>query len=102
MELNEFITNVLTEVVLGVKNANKTLSPDGSGAPFEIEAYRRDNERGFINFDIAVKTTEGTIKGGKAGIEVLNIGIGGKAEKNSSSEISNRIKFSILPNRNIS
>lgn len=101
MELNEFITKVLTEIVSGIENANKTLSSDGSHSPFEIEAYGRDDERGFINFDIAVRTTEGKSKGGKAGIEVLNIGIGGKVEKNSSSEISNRIKFSVLPNRSI-
>lgn len=101
MELNEFITKVLTEVVVGIKNANKALTPDGSRSTFEIEAYSRDNERGFINFDIAVKTTEGTSKNGRVGIEILNVGFGGKAEKNAGLEVSNRIRFSVLPNKNI-
>jgi hypothetical protein len=97
MELNEFITNVLVEIATGVKNANKNL---GIGA-FAIEAYRREKETGYIAFDIAVRTSEASGKDAKGGIQVLNLGIGGKLEKTSTLENANRIKFYILPSSNI-
>lgn len=97
MELNEFITKVLVDIHKGVKNANDELE----NRPFEIEPFNRDKATGFISFDIAVKTIEGGSKGVKGGIEVLNIGIGGKSESSSLQENANRIKFYILPSRRI-
>lgn len=97
MELNEFITNVLVEIATGVKAANTKL---GSSS-YAIEAYRRDNETGFISFDIAVKTSEESGKGAKGGIQVLNIGVSGGLKKLSTNEQANRIRFYILPSRNI-
>ena len=97
MELNEFITNVLVEIATGVTNANSKLENHA----FEIEAFRRDKETGFIAFDLAVKTSEEHGKDAKAGIQVLNLGIGGKIGKTSAQETANRIKFYILPSKNI-
>ena len=99
MELNEFITNVLVEIATGVENANKKLANHA----FEIEAFRREKETGYIAFDLAVKTSDASGKGAKGGIQVLNlgIGIGGKIEKTSTHESANRIKFYILPSKNI-
>ena len=97
MELNEFITKVLVEITTGVKNANSTI---GEGT-FEMEAFGREKETGFISFDLAVKTSENKGKGANGGIQVLNIGIGGKISKDSSQETANRIKFYVMPGRNI-
>lgn len=97
MELNEFITNVLVEIAMGVENANKKLTNHA----FEIEAFRREKETGYIAFDLAVKTSDASGKGAKGGIQVLNLGIGGKIEKTSTHESANRIKFYILPSKNI-
>lgn len=97
MELNEFITNVLVEIATGVENANKNLNSHA----FEIEAFRREKETGYIAFDLAVKTSEASGKDAKGGIQVLNLGIGGKFEKTSTHESANRIKFYILPSKNI-
>lgn len=97
MELNEFITNVLVEIATGVENANKKLTNHA----FEIEAFRREKETGYIAFDLAVKTSDASGKNAKGGIQVLNLGIGGKFEKTSTHESANRIKFYILPSKNI-
>ncbi len=97
MELNEFITNVLVEIESGIKNANSKLGNHS----FEIEAYRRDSETGFISFDIAVRTSDENGKDAKAGILVLNLGVGGSMKNSSVQEQANRIKFFILPSRNI-
>ena len=97
MELNEFITNVLVEITTGIKNANSKI---GEGT-FEMEAFRRERETGFISFDLAVKTSENKGKGANGGIQVLNIGIGGKVNKDTSHETANRIKFYVMPGKNI-
>lgn len=97
MDLNEFITKVLVEVATGIENANKGLQSHS----FEMEGYRRERETGFISFDLAVKTSEANGKDAKAGIQVLNLGIGGKFEKTTTHESANRIKFYIMPSKNI-
>ena len=97
MELSEFITKVLVEVTTGIKNANSSI---GEGT-FEMEAFRRDGETGFISFDLAVKTSESKGNGANGGIQVLNIGIGGKISKDSSHEQQNRVKFYVMPGKNI-
>ena len=66
-----------------------------------MEAFRREKETGFISFDLAIKTSSEKGKGINGGIQVLNIGVGGKAENSSSKEVANRIKFFILPTKNI-
>ena len=97
MELNEFITNALVEIATGVENANKKLTDHA----FEIEAFRREKETGYIAFDLAVRTSDASGKDVKGGIQVLNLGIGGKMELTSTYESANRIQFYILPSKNI-
>ena len=97
MKLNEFITDVLTEIATGLENANQKLG----NRSFEMEAFRRDKETGFISFDIAVKTGGENGKDAKAGIQVLNLGIGGGVKNLSTHEQANRIKFFVLPSKNI-
>jgi len=97
MELNSFITKILTEISTGITNANKVL---GAGK-FGMEPYERKNERGYIMFDVAVTTTgkEGKTGTGSIGIQVLNLG--GKVEKQDIMENSNRIRFYIIPTKYI-
>jgi hypothetical protein len=97
MELNQFITKALVEIATGITNANTELN----NRSFEIEAFRRDKETGFVSFDIAVKTNEENGKGAKAVIQVINLGIGGEVKKSSNNEQANRIKFYVLPCKNI-
>ncbi len=97
MELNEFITKVLVEITTGIKNANSSI---GEGT-FEMEAFRREKETGFISFDLAVKSNEEQGKGAKGGIQVLNLGIGGDVNKSTTHESANRIKFYVMPGKNI-
>lgn len=97
MNLNEFITNALTEIAKGLENANKNIGERS----FEMEAFKRDRETGFISFDIAVKTGGESGKDAKAGIQVLNLGIGGGVKDLSTHEQANRIKFFVLPSKNI-
>jgi hypothetical protein len=97
MELHEFITKVLGDISLGIKNANKLVD----GQPFTIERYQRDNERGYISFDVGVTTSNKSEKSGGAGIQVQVLNIGGKSGKQESQENYNRIKFFIIPERDI-
>ena len=97
MELHEFITKVLEDVSLGIKNANKSVE----GQPFTIERYRRENERGYISFDVAVTTSNASEKGGGVGLHVQVLNIGANGSKQESQENYNRIKFFIIPDRDI-
>lgn len=97
MELNEFISKVLVEITTGIKSANSKI---GEGT-FEMEPFRRDKDTGFVAFDLAVKTSEENGKGASGGIQVLNLGIGGKINKSSTYENANRIKFYVMPGRSI-
>jgi len=97
MELNEFISKVLVEITTGIKGANSQI---GEGT-FEMEPFRRDKDTGFVAFDLAVKTSEEHGKDAKGGIQVLNLGIGGKINRSSTYENANRIKFYIMPGKSI-
>jgi len=97
MELNEFITKILVDVSLGIKNANKKVD----GQPFIIESYKRENERGYISFDIGVTASEKKENGSSGGIQVQFLNIGGKNNREESKENYNRIKFFVLTKSDI-
>lgn len=99
MELKDFVSNALCDIIDGIKNAQeKTV---GSGAvinPFPATPLggRAPNYVSYakyqpINFDLAV--TINNKSGGGVGIDVFGASIGGKLN-NEESTIS-RISFSI-------
>ncbi len=101
MELKEFITSTLKQIIQGVADAqsfarenHSRVNPshrNPSGYKSEGTSYHTET----IEFDVAVTTTEGTDTSGKISIAtgILNLGSGGasSAEKQSI----NRIKFSV-------
>jgi hypothetical protein len=98
MELNEFITKCLVEIVAGVKNANNELKHTfGGAACFTIVAYERGREQGYISFDIAVTTNEKNDKQGEAGIKLWAANVGGRTGNTTSQENAHRLRFYIIP-----
>ncbi len=92
MELEDFISKTLVDVVSAVKKAN---AETGGGVQFQL----RSGEE--VSFDIAITVTEGakTEKGG--GIKVYALNIGGEKSNTSANEHVSRIKFKIKPNHNL-
>lgn len=102
MELKEFIKHSLIEITTAVAEARKEVKSVG----VFIAEYNTNgnsvinNEKKYCitkdcNFDIAVTTSKETNAEGKAGISVMSIGVGTKAEAKSNNSSVSRISFSI-------
>jgi hypothetical protein len=92
MKLDDFITNVLTDINQGIKNAEGV-----TNRKYQVET---SGESG-VRFDIAVTTTNktGSNLDGKLNasiIEVLGANVGGKLEHNNENSEASRISFSIF------
>jgi hypothetical protein len=106
MELQQFITDALVEIVEGVKNAQKNLqgngeinpSPIGSASSFESKSSFITHGRKigtFVDFDIAVTATEGTGTKGGIGVFVGSIGLGSQGQSTESNSTVSRIRFQV-------
>jgi len=106
MKLQEFLSETLKEIVAGVKESQEYA--DSQGAKVNPQAlYRGDSKTMFmidsrtnqpfcnVEFDVAVTSTEGSVKEGGAGVFVAAIGIGAKKTSDTSSSSVSRIKFSV-------
>ena len=98
MNLSEFIDETLTEILGGIRAAQKK---EGGGA-IGAQMYAAPNDSnviaggtsGFftiVDFDVSVAAE--TSAGGKAGIRVLSIGAEGGAERKSHE--TSRVKFAV-------
>ena len=92
MELRDFVAETLKQIIDGVKLAQEHAKDAGAAINPPSPAHRAPQ---FIEFDVAVTTTEGDqIKGG-AGVFVGPVGLGTQAQSEATSSAVNRIKFSI-------
>jgi hypothetical protein len=94
MELEEFVKKTLTDIVCGVKAANKEM---GGTANERFDLKPGDP----ISFDVAVTVTEESAKSGSAGIKVYPISLGGGKESSKLNENVTRIKFLVKPRFNL-
>ena len=106
MELKQFIRETLVQIVAGVKEAqdavkdtNAEISPTALHySPEEGSRLVFKMGRGivqFVEFDVAVSTTEAASAKGGLGIFVGEIGIGAKGQVDEQRAAVNRIKFSV-------
>ena len=103
MNVQEFISTTLSQIIHGVDDARHGL-PDGTLiAPKTHVTHSRAVTKGThdqqqtqdVNFDIAITVVESSEKEGSAGIRVASIGIGGSVGAGSSTEIINRVQFTV-------
>ncbi|MEF8792811.1 trypco2 family protein [Thiohalorhabdus sp.] len=99
MELQEFVANSLSEIARGVQDAIQQINEDGREPAVYInprpEQYSPFNEPERVSFDIAVTASEKASGGGKAGISVVGLELGGGGEKGIENTSVSRIQFSI-------
>ena len=105
MNLQDFISQALTEIYNGVDDATKqipgicpatvriTTRPEGFYFWSPKDDLKRVFSVQFIEFDIAV--TAGKAEGGKAGIGVVSLGLGAGVDTKSSSEQFSRVRFKL-------
>jgi hypothetical protein len=96
MELKNFISETLVEIQTGVQDAiSQLVALDAKGA---VNPVFREVGRAHIQtveFDIAVTVADKTAGAGKAGIQVIGLGVGGKVETQVETSHISRIRFSI-------
>lgn len=101
MELREFITQTLVQIQLGVQDAIAQQTASGaSGAinpvfPSSWGTAVREEHVQKVEFDVAVTATDKSNGGGKAGIKVFSIELGGEKSGSAEHSIASRVKFAI-------
>lgn len=119
VDLQHFITETITQIVIGVQNAGKNLKDSGAiVSPRGIVPCSQSSDRNYgylneknpteyrriveeIEFDVAVTANSGTETKGGAGIVVGIIGLGTQGKSEAEKGSISRIKFSVpivLPN----
>ena len=108
MKLSEFVSNALTQIVQGVKEAQGKVSEHGAsvnprlrGSSSHVPSgwtevnYNRITRVAIVRFGVAV--TESTEGGGSAGLSVLGglVRIGGEVGSRNSEGTASRIQFEV-------
>lgn len=104
MELKEFISKSLTEIIDGVSEAQSYAKTKGAKInPADFNGGSNSNfllnNGGLgqeIEFDVAVNANETSDSKIGAGINVWGVGIGGHSTAGQENSITSRIKFNIL------
>ncbi len=94
MELREFVTTTLKQIIDGIQDAQEYVEKSGSTAEI-VNQFPIDRCKTKIEFDVAVTAESSTTAEGKAGISVFSIGAttGGQMERLSSTV--SRIRFPV-------
>ena len=96
MELGEFITNVLSQIAIGIKDANEAVKTGSADEPYVLRHNIGDSAKiPGVRFDVAVSIRSG--KGGTAqlGVEWAGIGAGAKGGIQTGDEQVHRIQFEV-------
>jgi hypothetical protein len=105
MELKDFISQALSQIVDGVKEAQEKASEQGAYInPTNIKDRDTSSRHIFINdksidvnnidFEVEVSTMDGNSKSGKAGIFVADIiSVGAKNENQNTTMARNKLSF---------
>lgn len=109
MELKDFVTETLNQIISGVKSSQEFAQREEAvinGTNFRI--YKADSTNNavyydsltggiiqLIDFDIAINITESQNAKGGIGIFVGSIGLGTQGEAYTGNNTVNRIKFSV-------
>lgn len=89
MDLKDFVSETLIQIVAGINNAQQSTLPKGAA----IVPYYEKLEK--VEFDVAVTVLKGTETSGGAGISVWSVGAGVSGKSESSTSTLSRIKFSV-------
>lgn len=89
MDLKEFVSETLREIIEGVKESQEFAAQKGA-----VVAPYHDYQK-TVEYDVAVTAAEGKEAGAKAGISVWSIGAGGNVKTENTNTTVSRIKFSI-------
>lgn len=105
MDLREFVSATLRDIVLGIQNAQKVEGVGGLIAPSGIGGHELPADSGathngritstVVKFDVAVTAEETSAGGAKAGVKVLGLSAGVGGDLSAKSGTASRVQFSV-------
>lgn len=106
MDLKEFTTQTLVQIIEGTTEANAQLSSKGAFIPSEdyhsdrsyAVSYDKNNKPHFVvdvEFDVAVMATESGEKSGGVGISVMSVNLGGSIGSKVENQTVSRVKYTL-------
>jgi hypothetical protein len=104
MNLSEFVTATLTQVIEGTKNAQQLTKELGGSVNPKIETAKQHGkveytpglERvTFVSFDVALTAVEESEKSGGIGVVAGSIGLGGRKGSSESETSVSRVQFEV-------
>ena len=97
MELREFVAETLAAILDGIEDAIRAAPEDREGKIAPVIAGEEDWSTASrpVEFDVAVTEADKTSAGGKGGIKLLPVEIGGEGSKAWERSTVSRIKFSV-------
>lgn len=101
MDLKDFITGTLVQIVEGVHAAQKQVSPLGGNVnPYEHYAsamgthYKRGDVQS-VSFDVAITAEENSTTKEGIGVVVATIALGKRNEKTDAATSVSRVQFTV-------
>ena len=99
MELKDFIAKSITDICLGIRDAQRIVNYETGNVPiapaFMDGKSILKNVNDKITFDVSVSVSKGSKKGGNGGIKVTILGAEVNGEMSSETASMNRIQFSV-------
>jgi len=101
LELDEFVSQVLRQIVKGVKTAQDEVAGQGGkvNPAMDSGAGAWDRETGTpiqeVRFDVAVSAAEGTKTKGGVGVVIATFALGSHGQSEASHSALSRITFSV-------
>lgn len=107
MNLSEFVSTALQQVIAGIQEAQDKVSGDGEINPHIWMAQRPEANKQnilesnsgkwihMVEFDVAVTVAESTGTKGGIGLVVGPVALGSRGESNAESSTVSRIKFEV-------
>lgn len=101
MDLKEFTTQTLVQIVEGVNEVNRQLGQIGGFVPnvniMNSRRYISGTQEDVVDveFDVAITATESDGKSGGAGIKVVAFNLGGNVESKIENQTISRVKYTL-------
>lgn len=102
ISLRDFVKASLSEIALGITDANAAVSKPTGRAPFTLRACIGDDSKiPGISFDVSVCATEQRSQTAGFMITLVNIGGGASSGQTKETEASHRIRFEVGLTRDV-
>lgn len=94
--LKQFVEETINEVIAGIVNSQKNmLATYKNYEDPQITISAGEGRLEKINFDVLVTSSNNSESGGKAGLSIKVLDIGGSKKNSNENTAENRIQFSV-------